>query len=153
MADSIREKILDNMETVLNTVTQAAGYEVTLQRVFRVPLSPFDSPMYPYAQLVDVGEALADGRDQPVWFSTWNLQVLIGVGNDEYIDASKRANMILASVHKALSVDPKRGGYAIDTTIIANRLILNDETMPFGGGELTAVILYRHRLGDPYTQV
>jgi len=152
MAASLREKIMDNLTTTLEGITTAAGYEVNMQRVFRIPLSPFDSPMYPFAQLVDVGETLADGRDEPVWFSTWNLQVLVGVGNDEWIDASKRSNMLLASVQKAVAVDPKRGGFAIDTTVVGDRLILNDEAMPYGGGELTVVILYRHRLGDPYTQ-
>jgi len=150
MPTSIRELILDEIVTTLKTVAPPA-YDVAedLKDVRRVTANPWDEPIYPLVHVIDLGEDSTDG--QPAQRTTCLLQVEIQFWHDRWTQVSTEAGRYLAAIKKALYVDTTRGGKAYDTDIVRSQLILAEETMPLNGGQVTAVIHYRHILGDPYT--
>lgn len=150
MADSIREKVISNVVSVLKGVTIPAGYDVTLQNVFRTPQSPFESVDFPFAVVFESSEAKSDGN--PAQFTQGRLRVDIAVWMNRVDDFSQEINKAIASVCKALYLDQTRGGNAIDTTVVDNEVYVSEPAMPLGGFSIGVEILYRHRLGDPYTK-
>lgn len=150
MADSIREKIIKNVVTTLEGVTEAAGYDVTIRRVLRTQVSPFDIVDFPTACVVDSSEVKSDG--DPANFTSAHMRLDIIVWVSQTNDPSSLICSTLAAVEKALYVDQSRGGNAIDTDVMENETYLSDMLSPYGGFRVTADIHYRHRLGDPYTK-
>jgi hypothetical protein len=150
MSDSIRESIVKNLVTTLEKIVEGATYGITICRVERIPSSPFSEADFPLAMVQDIAEEKDDGS--PVGYSTSVLKVQIIVWDSNYDELSERANLLLADVEKALHSDVTRGGYAFDTNIIGNQLISAEEALPVGGVIIDIEVLYRHTLGDPYSQ-
>lgn len=149
MADSIREKILQNVETTILGITEEDGFEVTIRKVVRIPSALFDIVEFPFVSIVDATEEKQEGV--PVQKTTCLLHLELVFWNQQWTDMSQVTNQILAAIEKAMGADPTRGGYAYDTDVVSNQLFLADESMPNGGGSIQLDILYRHKLGDPYT--
>jgi len=149
MSDSIREQILANIEDTLKGVQIENGYEVDLRTVRRTPRHPLTEPLLPAAFVTDTGEEKEEGS--PTQHTHCTLHVAIVFYNEEYEDMSQKAIQIQASIEKALSVDPQRGGLAYDTDIKGNEFAVDEEHFPIGGGVVRCDVSYRHKLGDPYT--
>lgn len=150
MADSIRERICQNVVTTLQGVTEANGYQITLRSVDRLPTSPYQLPEVPCAIVADVSEEEEEGI--PVQFSHCSLLFEVKVMLAEFTSISEAANRAIASVKKALRADHHRGGLALDTDIKGNETVLSEETLPYGMVSLSVLVTYRHLLNDPYSQ-
>lgn len=150
MADSIREKVVSNIVTALEAVSVSNGYDIDLLRVFRVPQNPFEQTDFPFAVVFDSREEKSDG--DPAQFTQARLRVDVVVWMRSVDDFAKEVLKSIASIEKALYLDQTRGGNAIDTTIVDNEIYLSEPSMPLGGFSIGVELLYRHRLGDPYTK-
>ena len=148
MADTVRERILQNLVTTLQGVTTSAGYATTLRKVTRIPASAFSLTELPMVMLVDASEEKEDGN--PAQFTRCLLHLELICWNANYSTPSEEALKILGSVEKALYVDQRRGGLAIDTDVTGNETLIAEEAMPYGGVTIFMDVHYRHRLGDPY---
>jgi hypothetical protein len=149
MPDSIREKIIKNMVITLEGITEANGYDITVQRVLRLPTSPFDFQQFPFIMVVYAGDDVQEGVPHNLTTVLMHLELICW--NSEWLDISEKSIQIIAAIEKALNVDQTRGGSAYDTDIISNALLLSDEAMPYGGCVVRVDIFYRNALGNPYS--
>lgn len=152
MADSIRELIVKNVVSTLEGITETAGYAFNIKQVVRFQQSGFNlaSAEYPFIAVVEDAEDVEEGS--PANFTTKILHLTLFCWAFEYHSIGEAVNMILAAVEKILYVDYNRGAKAIDTDIISNATVLSSPAIPYGGVEIKVDILYRHRVGDPFTQ-
>lgn len=155
MTDSVRERILKNIVTTLESVTVDNGYRNTLRSVQRF-LQPGQTTADVPTVIVLEGED--DSDDGPSAGSydllsrTMNVGILIVHRQDVDIDArsaSETMNSLIADIQKCMQVDIGRGNHAVNTN---ERSISPIEVEP-GQPDLSSVIVYsiqyRHRRTDP----
>lgn len=156
MADSVRELILKDIVTTLQTVTVANGYGNTLQSVQRFQQGGqvlSETPMV----------VVMEGEDQvsaqgplsgSVGLTTRNLTVntvLIHRQDDETDarPATEVMNSLVADVQKAMLTTFSRGGHAIDTTELGIGELDAEEGQPELVQTIAFRVQYRHRFDDP----
>lgn len=149
MPVSKRELIMQAVEKALKQITFDNGYETTIKQVSRMVESGFELNIFPSIIIMDQGEDKEEGN--PANFTSSNLHLDILFWNEPDLKMSEQAIKIASSIEKALGVDQNLGGLAIDTDIVSNRFILEEEHWPIGGGTVTVNIKYRHFRGDPYS--
>ena len=151
MADSIREKIMANVETTLEGITTAAGYNSTIQRVYRIRLAGLNIQEFPSIVVIPGREINAE---EPVDRYTERLSFVLECWLKEASkdDIATQVNKLVADVQKALLVDYTRGGMAINTKLLGNEPFYNDVNAPYGGVDIEIEIHYRHQYSDPYIQ-
>jgi len=147
MPDSIREKIIANVVTTLQSVTEPT-YDITIQEVLRIPRGGFQVNALPAVIIIDAGETTQDGV--PCNKHTRSLFLSLICYNYAFEGLSEASNKLMAAVEKALWVDRTRGGWAYDTDVIANEMILSEDAIPYGGAIIQVEIRYRHAIYDPY---
>lgn len=150
MADSIREKILANIETTtLEGITIAAGYGVNIGQVERGKVNALSLERFP-AALIFPGEDEPQSLISDITDRTWQILLFLWVVAQK--DISKAMEIFLAAVQKAMIVDYTRGGNAMDTAEGTIMTIRIEEEDTQGGFLLNYSIRYRTKRGDPFTQ-
>ena len=156
MADSVRERIMKNLQAALQQITVANGYATTLNLVERI-LQQGQTTSPPMIILgEDKDEVLLDGplsgntgltaRHMTVW-------VRCIVQQDTDLDArsaSEALNALAADVQRKLQEDYTRGGLAVNTQEIGLGTVM------FDAGDPPALFIdsewqvhYRHNRLDP----
>ena len=144
MADTIKEKILDNIDATLQTITKANGYNNDIESVQRWSQ---EGP-----SLVDVPAAVIvtghrDGKPEPNPKTSNVLEVFIEIwvrnATDEIL------NSLEGDVEKALMQDYTRGGYADDTNVLGSDPFEGTVGNPHAGIEILLGIKYKHLQTDP----
>lgn len=148
MADSIAEKILQNIETTLKGITIAAGYNNNIGTVERGKLSPFDTMRFPTAFILpgidEVDRELMGGSDG---FIDHFWPIIIRGWVQKAQDISKAIESLRADFHKVMAVDPKRGGDA-DTRLGSATPAYSEDRME-GFVDCEFVIWYRTQRSNP----
>lgn len=152
MADSRREIVMKAFKANLETITISNGYDFDIGKVLRIPTNADDLADYPSIILHEDFEDQDDesmGPDSTTKI-TEKLRVNIDAwDNNEDLEYSD-LNLILANIQKAVMTDRTVGGEAMDTRLISNEMILNDQIRPYGGVSQTVEIRYRHFSADPF---
>lgn len=149
MATSIREQIIADIISALESMTEETN-EVEFKKVLRIPGSSLTAFDFPLMQVQDINE---EKTDQPVGFTSCQLLLSLVAIQQNWDDLSQEANKIIAAVEKKLKEDINRSNLAIDTNIVGNELFVSDEiSNPIGGVIISVVVLYRHLLGNPFSQ-
>lgn len=151
MADSVRERIMKNIQTALEGITVANGYANTLNAVERT-LQRGQSSAPPMAYVLEGDDDVIE--QAPLGYLTRHLSVgiVLAVQQDDDIDArsaSEVMNSLIADVQKNLQVDPRRNNLAVDTKEAAVSPVQIEEGMPVLSATLAYRIHYRHSLTDP----
>lgn len=155
MADSVRERILQDVEATLRMVKTTNGYANTIAKVMRVDFTnPFNGP-FPLALIHEPDEnytLIGSRGNDDVYQVDVNLEIGLWI---EKPGASKATpmNSLLADVKKALMVDRTRGELAISTRPSRVTMSVLDETMTPSAATVSWVISYRHLGSDPATAV
>lgn len=149
--DAIKELILQDIETTLATINSDNAYTFSFAAIHRITSAPYTNPVFPFAIIAEINEVKEEGN--PAQFTNCTLAITVQFWNSDCIDLSQAAIEIACSIEKAVSQDPTRGGYAGDTDCVSHDTYAIDESSPYGGGSVNFVIRYRHRLGDPFTQI
>lgn len=149
MATSVKESIESNIKTVLETVTIANGYQVDILEVTRSDGNPFSHSDFIFAQINFEGEDKQDGV--PMGHSTSTARYTIWCWHTDFDTFEKALNDILADVEKALHLDLFRGGFAQDTDVTGSEVFSAEETSPLHGVAISVEVLYRHKVGNPYS--
>ena len=151
MADSIREKIMKNIKTVLQTITVGNGYSNTIlsvQRFIQSGHKLLDVPVI----LISEGSETAEDKAPNLTMKTLSVYLAVITRQDETIDTRSGAevmNSIVADVEKAMVADFTRGGNSIDTKIISSDPIDVQDGEPELGVLMQFEIIYRHGRTDP----
>jgi hypothetical protein len=155
MATSIREYIFQDIQTTLQGILERDGYENTIDSDNVIIIhgkrddSAYSEPIiyiYPGPETLnlDKGEKGKEYQELEVQIEAWIR------GTRETMNAN--INAMLADIKKALGVDHTRGGYAIETRIMANEAFINDLTSEKCGLVINLLVGYEHDYGDPYNQ-
>lgn len=148
MADSIAEKILANIKTTLEGITIAAGYNNTVQIVYRDPIAALDLQKYP-AIFIAVGSDDTDPMAKSVAHRSLNFTLEIWIRPQK--DISKSLESIRADVQKAMMVDPRRGTNAVNTLERSSFYILIMGEIPEAAVQVGYTVEYRTKIEDPTT--
>lgn len=151
MADSVRERLMKNIQAALETITVGNGYANTLNAVERT-LQRGQSSAPPMAYVLEGDDDVIE--QAPLGYLTRHLSVgiVLAVQQDDDVDArsaSEVMNGLIADVQKALQVDPRRGDLAVDTKETAVSPVQIEEGMPVLSATLAYRIHYRHSRLDP----
>lgn len=153
MADSVREKILQNIVTTLQGITQAAGYANTVALVERLEQDGESQAGIP-AIYVKEDECDEKWGAAPCVDHTLRLLLVILTQHNKSVDArstSQVINSILADVKKAIFTDVTRGSVARNTNPSGTSPIFVEENGEGCGVVLAIEVQYSHPYDDPYT--
>ena len=154
MADSIREKIMQNIKTTLLTISVANGYVNEISSVQRWAQAGNNLADVPCIIINAGPETL---QQKPGLVAECRLSVMIDLwirhdttANPGSTDAI--LNSIFADIEKALMVDYTRGGYAVNTYVTNVVPFETAKGQPYAGLIIETEILYMHFVSDPATQ-
>ncbi|RJP17906.1 MAG: hypothetical protein C4529_13940 [Deltaproteobacteria bacterium] len=150
MPEPIRERILADLSGAASGVTKDAGYGLDMRTVARSRREPFQNHEYPATNIFEGPEKKQDG---PTALTTCFLSVFLEISVWDGTALAVAANLAMASVVKAVLADRTRGGLAIDTEEVGNKMFLDetDPNRPIGGFRVELSIEYRHAENDPFS--
>ena len=147
---TVRESILENLKTTLETISTTNGYHNDIASVQRWRQSG-NSLLNVPCIVINAGPEEKEPNPNP--FTTCRFTVYLDVwmrqdaGDPDPTDAL--LNSLLGDVEKALMVDYTRGGFAKDTNIKSNVLFETLEGQPQAGIVIELEIIYQHKQDDP----
>lgn len=151
MAESVREQIMKNLVSVLQTVTVQNGYSTTFNGVERT-LQYGQSAQAPMAYVIEGDDEVI--AEAPLGYLSRHFQVgiVLTIQQDENEDArsaSEVMNAVIADVQKKLQEDERRNNLAVGTEEIAVSAVEIEEGLPVLRATLAYRIKYRHARLDP----
>lgn len=136
---TVRQAILENVRQTLEGVT--ALKTVLLQPFRYVDVGRMALP----AAFCWVEEATKQAEVNQ--YEQWQMTIGIYIWGNE-----KDMEDVLGKVHQSLMQDRRRGGYAMDTQVVASELVDLDPELGLGSVVLRTKVVYRHLCGNPYQQ-
>ncbi len=150
--ETVRERIIQNIKTVLEGVTIANGYNFdftpqTVQRWSMHGNRMVDMPM------VVISPGDEDESSLPNPFEECHITLYLDIFfiNDENdaVSTDTYLNRLQGDIKKAILQDATRGGNAIDTDVLGTTPFETTEAQPYAGIIIEARIRYRHLRNDP----
>ena len=147
---TVRENILANIKTTLESVTTANGYDNTIASVQR-----WDKRGNPLRQVPCI--VVSAGQEQktplPNPFFTCHLTVYLDVwvrqDAADVVVTDSVLSSLLGDIEKAVMADYTRGGFAKDTVLHSSVPFESVEGQPHAGLIIEIEIVYQHKQGDP----
>lgn len=151
MRESVRERILQNIQTTLEGINETAGYNFTVGRVERMRAVPLaEDSEFPALFIYETSERIAQGpnplltKELTVIIQTW-----LRSGDN---DLSVQMNGITADIETAMFADVKRGGLAVDTDVVEHVFMLDTPIEVLAALHSVFIIHYRTVEGNPYQE-
>jgi len=150
--ETVRERILADIKSTLENITQANGYNFnfspqTVQRWSMHGNTPVDIPMI----IITPGDELEEPSVHP--FSECNLSVFLSVfyinDKNDSVPTDIYLNRLQGDIKKAVLLDHTRGGEAINTDIISTSPFVSVEGQHYAGLMIELKVKYRHLRNDP----
>ena len=150
MGTPVRESILDNILTTLETILTANGYNNNLPSVQRYSQYEQKNETLPSAIIYPGNESCED-RPDPITSCTMSVELVLYLSDDSdgVVATDTYMNSFYDDVKKALKVDITRGGFAQDTRITTIDPFEIGEDNPMVGWYFNVEIDYRHLQTDP----
>jgi hypothetical protein len=163
VAEPVAERILDNIVTILKTITTAnvaePFYFNTVTHVDRIrhPGESDDIVLW----VEDMGDVVnEDGLENAVNMSSVRLQFSTHFqfaerhANDQSGTGRKAARRLVHDIQKALQYNNTartHGGIAVDTVVKGTSLVLSEATVPKLAGSVSGEVWFRYISSDPTT--
>ena len=156
--DSLRELIMEQIETTIAGISTGATYFTTFALVERVRQNPLEKEVYPQVCIVEGDESYPAGTEADAPWATADLQetgvrlpLEIWFADRDSDNRSKKGNRILRDLKLALmSLD---GAIIADTTIAVritgDTLPLTVIEAPMVQGAVYATLSFAHAFGNP----
>ncbi|MBL8013735.1 MAG: hypothetical protein JNN05_07790 [Candidatus Omnitrophica bacterium] len=147
---TIRERILANIKTTLESITTSNGYANTIASVQRWDKRGNALRLVPCI-VVNAGQEEKEMSPNPYFTCRLSVYLDVWIRQDEADSAATDTVLsgILGDIEKALMIDNTRGGYAIDTNIKSNVPFETVEGQPHAGLTIELEVLYQHTQSDP----
>ncbi|MBL8014440.1 MAG: hypothetical protein JNN05_11395 [Candidatus Omnitrophica bacterium] len=147
---TIRERILANIKTTLESVTIANGYVNTIASVQRWDKRGNALRQVPCI-VVNAGQEEKQMTPNPYFTCRLSVYLDVWIRQDDADSTATDVILsgILGDIEKALMIDNTRGGFAIDTNIKSNVPFETVEGQPHAGLTIELEILYQHTQSDP----
>lgn len=152
MAQSIQERIMDNIKTTVEGVTIGNGFNQTIVQVARKTApAPKSKTAWPSADIWIDDIDKTSGQNQG--HRDCRMIVMILAYTNDRPDPAQALSYLAADIEKALMVDHKRGALAIATEVLNVDPIFAEGKLPVPTGdvELEVEVNFRHRIDDPYS--
>lgn len=147
---TVRESILQDLKTTLETISTANGYHNDIANVQRWRQSGNSLLSVPCI-VINAGPEEKEPVPNP--FTTCKFTVYLDVwmrqDSSDPQATDTLLNSLLGDVEKALIQDITRGGFAKDTNIKSNVLFETLEGQPQTGIIIELEIIYQHKQDDP----
>lgn len=147
---TVRESILENLKTTLETISTANGYHNDIASVQRWRQSG-NSLLNVPCIVINAGPEEKEPNPNPfttcrftVYLDVWMRQDAGDLGSTDAL-----LNSLLGDIEKVLMADYTRGGFAKDTNIKSNVLFETLEGQPQAGIIIELEIIYQHKQDDP----
>lgn len=154
--DSVRERIVKQIQATLEGITVGNGYGQSMVSVQRFMQGGQETSQTPTCVLMEGDDSVDMEGPLAGSFSltsrTMNVSVVVVHQQDDSVDSRSAAevmNALVADVQKALQVDPTRGGLALDTMEVGLGELDAHEGQPELIQAVAFRIKYRHRRTDP----
>lgn len=150
--ETVRERILANIKSTLENITQANGYNFdfssqTVQRWSMHGNTPVDIPMI----IITPGDEIEESSVHP--FSECTLSVFLSVfyinDKNDAVPTDIYLNRLQGDIKKTVLLDYTRGGEAIDTDIVSTSPFVTTEGQHYAGLVIELKVKYRHLRNDP----
>lgn len=142
MADTVQDRILDNIEETLAAVESVIVVAQGTFELYKV--------QRPAVGVIPDEETTEDMTHGPNDIYLERLRVAVRVVVDEGAERSRKAlGQIIGDVHKAMLVDPQRNGLALETAKIGIKWLFLDEHYPRAGADVNFLITYSTQEKDP----
>lgn len=150
MSKSVREKILENLETTLALVKTEEGYNNDISSVQRWKQSGNSIVNVPCI-IINGGSEPRSQHPNPLITCTLKVYLDLWIRHDEEAAESTDTyiNSLILDIENALMVDYTRGGYAQNIEIVNLDPFRGVEGNPHAGVTIEVDIKYRHEQGDP----
>lgn len=143
---------MKHVQTTLEGITVENGYANTLRSVQRFRQDGQELANLPAAILIEGGDDVDLNGPLELTSRTMTVSVVLIQQQDTDVDAqsaSELMNSLIADVQRAMQVDHRRGGVAIDTTESGIGDMNVDEGQPELVQTIGYRIAYRHLRNDP----
>lgn len=153
MADPIVEQIAQNLATSVAAVTVANGYNYSVKEVVRPTREGGYKPGHLVCVITQGDATVRDGASN---FKTWDQPFYVSAfvvpedGSGDIVDTI--LNRFRADIEKQIMTDRTLGGLANPLTDIGDPTNLVSSDKSFEGVEIRVDVVYRHDIGDPYSQ-
>lgn len=153
MSTPVIEAIAVNIETAVNAITVANGFNQDLsairpKRVDFIDVAPKDLTVL--IKQADEEQAKAQAVTTQEWEQPFVIMAIVLDSDDAATSIDTRINQVRADIQKKLMADPTRGGNAIDTIILPSAEF--DDGEGFTGIAVRIAVKYRTQITDPYTK-
>ena len=148
-AESIRELIIQDIESTLLTVVAGALYHHTILKVVRFEAWTPNLNVYPACAitLLDSDESDSESSTR----QTVTMRFLIMAELEQHANLERDTSRLIDDIKRVLVVDITRNSLALDTQVTSARPFLTDGAVPRGGATIEGNVRFRHLFGDPYT--
>jgi len=150
--ETVRERILQNIKTVLEGVTIANGYNFdfapsTVQRWSMHGNRMVDMPMV----VISPGDEDESSLPNPFEECLLTLYLDIFFVNEENdpVPTDTYLNRLQGDIKKAILQDSTRAGNAVDTDVLGTTPFETTEAQPYAGIIMEVRVRYRHLRMDP----
>ncbi len=150
--ETVRERILQNIKTVLEGVTIANGYNfdfapATVQRWSMHGNRMVDMPMV----VISPGDEDESSLPNPFEECLLTLYLDIFFVNEENdpVPTDTYLNRLQGDIKKAILQDSTRAGNAVDTHVLGTTPFETTEAQPYAGIIMEVRVRYRHLRTDP----
>lgn len=147
---SVKERIVQNVVTTLQGITQANGFYFNVGAVRRFENNPHNEPALPALGVVGIKEKYKNLAGSPALLDVRLFVTVTGlVANDPADDSEQQQNFLVRDVIAALMYDRTRGGLAVSTDITDTDFEILESEKPLSMCSVVIEINYRCRDTDP----
>jgi len=150
--ETVRERILQNIKTVLEGLTIANGYNfdftpATVQRWSMHGNRMVDMPMV----VISPGDEDESSMPNPFeeCFLTLYLDIFFVNDENDPVPTDTYLNRLQGDIKKAILQDSTRAGNAVDTDVLGTTPFETTEAQPYAGIIMEVRVRYRHLRTDP----
>ena len=150
MPDTIRQKIIDALDTRMKGILSASGYETDIGlSVQDWPAGLIEDSKLPVLIYRDV--SCENAIDTLVTFSHKLMVEIDALVNDD--TPVETVRKIIADIDKAIGIDDQWGGIALLTERVSDQFRVELKERVYAGCKVVVVITFRTKGWDDYTQI
>jgi len=154
----VKEDIIANLKTALETITAGSDYYTDVQRVTRYVGGPMDMTEFPCIVMTPEGTTYGPPATQGTLTSAASFRVVLGLyirnrgassslGADP--DVPVELEKFIRDARQAIIVDRTRGNKAINTFAVSDQVFSpNQDDDPYAAAQLTIEINFRTNWDD-----
>ena len=148
----VMERVLEHVRTTLAAISTGSGFHSTVAEVHRADgRNALDVNSYP--ALIVSAPSVSWDQSAPHMIAARPCSITIRCVVDDRDSRQTALSWIVSDVKAALLADVTRGGDAVSTEIVADRMYESDENLPWSAADIDVDLWFRHLRSDPNTSI